>query len=168
MRHYQPCNEESPVTAPKLALSDTAVTETTADVVVVGTVQEGQGFALAPGGEAVDEAFGGTLVDVLTTLGATGKAEEIVKVPTLGRLSAGLVVAVGLGKDATPERVRRAAGAAARTLTGVKRAYSYLSDVDLHAAIEGTVLGAYTFTKYKSAENGDGPVARVDFHAEAT
>jgi leucyl aminopeptidase len=156
------------VTAPKLALSDTAVTETTADVVVVGTVQEGDGFALAPGSEAVDEAYDGTLVDVLKTLGATGKAEEIVKVPTFGRLKAGLLVAVGLGKDANPEQVRRAAGASARALTGVKRAYSYLSAVDLHAAIEGTVLGAYTFTKYKSAENGDGSVARVDFHAAGT
>ncbi|GAB3876264.1 leucyl aminopeptidase [Kibdelosporangium lantanae] len=153
------------MTAPKLALSDTAVTETTADVVVIGTVQEGDGFALAPGSEAVDEAFDGTLVDVLTTLGATGKAEEIVKVPTLGRLKANLLVAVGLGKDATPEQVRRAAGASARALTGVKRAYSYLSAVDLHAAIEGTVLGAYTFTTYKSSENGGAPVARVDFHA---
>jgi leucyl aminopeptidase len=153
------------VTAPKLALSDTAVTETTADVVVVGTVQEGDGFALAPGSEAVDEAFDGTLVDVLRTLGATGKAEEIVKVPTLGKLKAGLLVAVGLGKEATPEKVRRAAGASARALTGVKRAYSYLSAVDLHAAVEGTALGAYTFTKYKSTENGDGSVARVDFFA---
>jgi leucyl aminopeptidase len=150
------------VTAPKLALSDTAVTETTADVVVIGTVQQGEGFALAPGSDVVDEAFDGTLADVLKTLGATGKAEEIVKVPTLGKLPAGLLVAVGLGKETTPEQVRRASGAAARTLTGVKRAHTLLSTVDLHAAVEGTVLGAYAFTQYKS-ENGDSPVARVDF-----
>ncbi|TCO48038.1 leucyl aminopeptidase [Actinocrispum wychmicini] len=156
------------MTAPKLALSDTAVTETTADVVVIGTVQQGEGFALAPGSDAVDEAFDGTLVDVLKTLGATGKAEEVVKIPTLGRLPAGLVIAVGLGSEATPEQVRRASGAATRALTGVKRALTYLSAVDLHAAVEGTVLGAYSFTKYKSSENGDGSVARVDLAAEGT
>jgi leucyl aminopeptidase len=154
------------VTAPKLALSDTAVTQTTADVVVVGTVQQGDGFALAPGSEAVDAAFDGSLTEVLATLGATGKAEEVVKVPTLGKLPAGLLIAVGLGKatDGTvpAEQVRRASGAAARALTGVKRAHTLLSTVDLHAAVEGTVLGAYTFTRYKSVENGDGPVARVD------
>ncbi|RSM78953.1 leucyl aminopeptidase [Kibdelosporangium aridum] len=154
------------MTAPKLALSDNAVTDITADVVVIGTVQQdGGGFTLAPGGEAVDAVFDGSLVDVLTSLGATGKAEETVKVPTLGKLKAGVVLAVGLGKaDPTAEQVRRAAGASARALTGVKRAHSFLSLVDLQAAIEGTVLGAYTFTEYKS-DSGDGPVGRVDFSA---
>ncbi|MBP2331171.1 leucyl aminopeptidase [Kibdelosporangium banguiense] len=156
------------MTAPKLALSDIAVTEATADVVVIGTVQRTGGtFSLAPGSETVDAAFDGQLVEILSTLGATGKADEVVKVPTLGKLKAGLVVAVGLGKDPGPEQVRRASGAAARTLTGVKRAYNHLSAVDLHAAIEGTALGAYAFTQYKS-ENGDSPVARVDFAAESS
>ncbi|MCE7011936.1 leucyl aminopeptidase [Kibdelosporangium philippinense] len=154
------------MTAPKLALSDNAATDITADVVVVGTVQQdGGGFTLAPGGEAVDAVFDGSLVEILTSLGATGKAEETVKVPTLGKLKAGVVLAVGLGKaDPTPEQVRRAAGAAARALTGVKRAHNFLSLVDLQAAIEGTVLGAYAFTQYKS-DSGDGPVGRVDFSA---
>jgi leucyl aminopeptidase len=171
MRHHQPSDEESPVTAPKLALSDTAATDTTADVVVIGTVQQAEGFTLAPGTEEVDAAFDGTLVEVLVSLGATGKAEEVVKVPTLGRLPAGMLLAAGLGKagsdgtagsvSVTPEQVRRASGAAARALTGVKRAHSLLSIVNLHAAAEGTVLGAYTFTRYKS-DPGTDPVTRVD------
>jgi leucyl aminopeptidase len=154
------------VTAPKLALSDTAVSDTTANVVVIGTVQQAEGFGLAPGCEPIDAAFDGTLVDVLASLGATGKAEEIVKLPTLGKLRADVIVAVGLGKAITPEQVRRASGAAARALTGVKRAHTLLSTLDLQATVEGTVLGAYTFTQYKSSENGDGPVARVDLTAE--
>ncbi|ONI79174.1 leucyl aminopeptidase [Actinosynnema sp. ALI-1.44] len=155
------------MTAPKLALSEQAAADITADVVVVGTVQQdGDGFTLAPGADAVDAAFDGSLVDVLTSLGATGKAEEVVKLPTLGKLKAGVVLAVGLGKqDPTSEQVRRAAGAAARALSGVKRAHNLLSQVDLQAAVEGTVLGAYTFTEYKS-DAGDGPVGRVDFAAE--
>jgi leucyl aminopeptidase len=162
------------VTAPKLALSDTAVTETTADVVVIGTVQQSggatPGFALAPGSEAVDSAFDGELAEVLSTLGATGKADEVVKLPTLGKLKAGVVLAVGLGKTngaITAEQVRRASGAAARALAGVKRAHTMLSCVDLHAAAEGTVLGAYTFTKYKS-DNGTSPIARVDLASAAS
>jgi leucyl aminopeptidase len=154
------------VTAPKLALSDTAVTDTTANVVVIGTVQQAEGFGLAPGCEPIDAEFDGTLVEVLASLGATGKAEEIVKLPTLGRLRADVIVAVGLGKAITPEQVRRASGAAARALAGVKRAHTLLSTLDLQATVEGTVLGAYTFTQYKSSENGDGSVARVDLAAE--
>jgi leucyl aminopeptidase len=156
------------VTAPKLALSDAAVTEATADAVVIGTVQQAGGtFTLAPGSAAVDAAFDGSLAGILSTLGASGKAEEIVKVPTLGKLKAGYVLAVGLGKETGPEQVRRASGAAARALSGVKRAYSFLSEVDLQGAVEGTALGAYTFTRYKS-DAGDGPVARVDFAAEGS
>lgn len=157
------------MTAPKLALSDQAATDITADVVVIGTVQQdGGSFTLAPGADAVDAAFDGSLVDVLGSIGATGKAEEVVKLPTLGKLKAAVVYAVGLGKqDPTPEQVRRAAGAAARALAGVKRAYVLLSQVDLQAAVEGTVLGAYTFTQYKS-DAGDGPVGRVDFAAGNT
>ena len=37
--------------------------------------------------EEVDAAFDGRLADVLATLGATGKADEVVKVPTIGRLA---------------------------------------------------------------------------------
>ncbi|MEV4314391.1 leucyl aminopeptidase [Actinocrispum sp. NPDC049592] len=153
------------MTAPKLALSDSAVTESTANAIVVGTVQQADGFELAPGSEAIDSQFDGTLTEVLAALGATGKAEEVVKLPTLGRLRADVVLAVGLGKEITPEQVRRASGAAARALTNVKRAHTLLSTLDLQAAIEGTALGAYTFTRYKS-ENGTAPVARVDFAAE--
>src|SRR5205807_3182543 len=81
-----------------------------------------------------------------------------------GKLSAGVVLAAGLGKrdgDVTPEQVRRASGAAARALAGTKRAYSLLATLDLHAAAEGTVLGAYVFTEYKS-DAGSAPLARVD------
>ncbi|MFF5992511.1 leucyl aminopeptidase [Prauserella flavalba] len=153
------------MSVPKLALSEiteAALGKTRAEAVVVGTVQGANGLELAPGAEAVDAALGGTLVDVLRTLGATGKAEEVVKVPTLGKLPAGVVLAVGLGKpEPTQEQVRRAAGASGRALAGTARALTTLSVVDLQAAVEGTILGAYTFTEYKS-EPGDAPVSTVD------
>lgn len=158
------------MTVPKLRLTENteaALAATRAEVIVIGTVAGTGGVALAPGAEAVDAAFDGTLVEVLRTLGATGKAEEIVKVPTLGRLPAGVVLAVGLGDpDLTAERIRRAAGASGRALAGTSRALTTLSAVDLQAAVEGTVLGAYTFTRYKS-EPGDAPVSNVDVASPA-
>ncbi|SDZ12129.1 leucyl aminopeptidase [Amycolatopsis xylanica] len=158
------------MTVPKLALSDNseaALSKTRADVVVIGTVQGEDGVRLAAGADVADAAFEGKLAEVLTTLGASGKLEEVVKLPTLGKLSAGVVLAVGLGKaDAegavSGENVRRAAGAAARALAGTERAFVTLSALDLQAAVEGTVLGAYVFTEYRS-EKGDAPVSKVDF-----
>ncbi|MCP2252304.1 leucyl aminopeptidase [Prauserella aidingensis] len=155
---------------PKLALTElteASLAKTRAQTVVVGTVQAAGGLELAPGAEAVDAAYGGTLAEVLTTLGATGAAEEVVKVPSLGRLAADVVLAVGLGQpEVTPEQVRRASGAAGRALAGTKRALTTLSAVDLQAAAEGVALGAYTFTEYKS-EKGDKPVQNVDVAAPA-
>jgi leucyl aminopeptidase len=154
------------VTAPKLALTDSDLVALAADVVVIGTVQGPDGLALAPGGESVATAFDGGLLGLLGVLGASGKAEEVVKVPTGGGLAAPLLIAVGLGKlgedgSVTSEQVRRAAGASARSLGKVKRAASTLSVLDLAAATEGTLLGSYSFTKYKS-EPGDGGVSKVD------
>ncbi|MEV6900247.1 leucyl aminopeptidase [Amycolatopsis sp. NPDC051372] len=157
------------MTVPKLALSENteaALTKTRADVVVIGTLQGEDGPVLAAGAAGADAAFDGKLTEVLATLGATGKAEQVVKLPTLGKLTAGVVLAVGLGKATdgavTAEQVRRAAGAAARALAGTERAFVTLSALDLQAAVEGTALGAYTFTEYRSSK-GDAPLAKADF-----
>jgi leucyl aminopeptidase len=162
---------EESVALPKLALTTTTIADAAADAVVIGMVQNGDGVSLTSGSEGVDAAFEGGLLKVLTTLGATGKADEVVKVPTLGRLPAPLVVAVGLGKPAadgtvSAEQIRRASGAAARTLAGTGRALSTLSTVDLQAAAEGSVLGAYSFGTYKSETDGT-PLARVELASPA-
>ncbi|MEU3271847.1 leucyl aminopeptidase [Saccharomonospora sp. NPDC006951] len=155
---------------PKLALSEiteAALGKSRAEAIVIGTVAGAKGLELAPGAESVDAALGGSLADVLRTLGATGKAEEVVKVPTLGKLPSGFVLAVGLGdQDPTAEQVRRASGAAGRALAGTARALTTLSVLDLQAAVEGIVLGAYGFTEYKS-EPGDAPVSTVDVASPA-
>ncbi|MDT8914411.1 leucyl aminopeptidase [Amycolatopsis sp. PS_44_ISF1] len=157
------------MTVPKLALSDNteaALAKTRADVVVVGLLQGEGGPALAAGAAVADAAFDGKLTEVLATLGATGKAEEVVKLATLGKLPASVVLAVGLGRPdggaVTAEQVRRAAGAAGRALAGTERAFVTLSALDLQAAVEGLALGAYTFTEYRS-EKGSAPLAKADF-----
>jgi leucyl aminopeptidase len=162
------------VTVPKLALSENseaALSKTRAEVVVIGTLQGENGLTLAAGAEAANAAFDGKLAEVLTTLGARGKAEEIVKVPTLGKLASDVVLAVGIGKPAangqiSAEQVRRASGAAARALSPAAHAFTTLSAIDLQAAVEGTALGAYVFTEYRSAP-GDAPVSKVDFASPA-
>jgi leucyl aminopeptidase len=156
------------VPTPKLTLTGgepADLTTLAADTVVIGTIQGDDGPLLAAGAEPVDAALDGNLSQLLSTLGATGKADEVVKLPTLGKLAAPVVLAVGLGKAGvhgiSGEQVRRASGAAARALTGVKRAVTALSAIDLSAAVEGTVMGAYRFTRYRSSD-GEAPVARVD------
>ena len=63
------------------------------------------------------------------------------------------VLAVGLGKprDEWPsDLIRRAAGVAARSLNGTEAVITTLSDIDLEAAIEGLILGAYRFSDFRS------------------
>jgi leucyl aminopeptidase len=152
------------VTTPTLGLTDASVTTATVDAVVVGTVLGEEGPRLAQGGEEVDAAFDGALTDLLAVLGARGKADEVIKVPTRGAIGAPLLIATGLGAvddQPTGEQVRRAAGAAARALSGTSRAVTTLSRIDLAAAAEGAALGGYAFTAYRS-QNGDGPLGRMD------
>ena len=143
-----------------------------ADAVVVGLLParpdaDDPGPRLAPGAAAVESAFDGELTALLRLAGATGRADEVVRLPTRGAVTAPLLVAVGLGApdadEPSAEQVRRASGAAARALAGTGHAVSTLSwpGADAAAATaEGTLLGAYAFTAYKNAD-GRAPVARV-------
>ena len=155
--------------SPEVGLTDAAVADIRADAIVVGAMQGADGPELAPGTEAVADAFDGQLAELLSLVGATGKADEVVKLPTRGVTTAPLLVATGLGRcDGAPtgEQVRRAVGAAARALAGTSQAVTTLSAVHLEAAAEGAALGAYAFTEYRS-ENGDPPLARMDLAVPA-
>ncbi len=159
----------------------TTAATATADAVVVGVLPapadedtEKGTLRLAPGAAAVDAAFDGELPALLALAGATGRADEIVKIPTRGTITAPLVVAVGLGRTGddgpSAEQLRRASGAAARALAGTDHAVTTLSwpGADaLAATAEGTLLGAYTFTEYKQA-TGRAPVHRVDLTTDST
>lgn len=149
-----------------LTLSTAGAATLRADALVVG-VAKGAGSTsgdpvLAPGAEAVDKAFDGKLAGILATLGATGAEGELTKLPAPSGLKAPVVVAVGLGtvpdkEDAyEAEALRRAAGVAARALSGSKKAGFALpagSVEDAAAVAEGALLGAYAFTAYQGGEN---------------
>lgn len=96
------------------------------------------------------------LLTALEEMGATGKADEVIKLP--GQTSS-LIVLTGLG-EADPrsryrhETLRRAAGAASRHLMGKKSATFSLPHFDQQgfaAIAEGALLGAYSFGQFKGA-----------------
>jgi len=109
------------------------------------------------------------LEEILTDLGATGKIDEVIKVPGS---SLRLLVFTGLGKAAprySHEGLRRAAGAAARSLAGHKSATFSLPTHDVatvSAVAEGGALGAYLFNEFRSeAEvHGAKPLAAIKVH----
>ncbi|MFC9625614.1 leucyl aminopeptidase [Streptomyces sp. NPDC056930] len=149
-----------------LTLSTAGAATLRADALVVG-VAKGAGsksgdLVLAPGAEAVDKAFDGKLATVLKALGAAGAEGEVTKLPAPAGLKVPVVIAVGLGsvpeKDAAydAEALRKAAGSAARALSGSKKAGFALpieSVEDAGAIAEGALLGAYAFTAYQGGEN---------------
>jgi leucyl aminopeptidase len=136
--------------------------KTKADAVVVGVAKTKKGLEVAPGGEGVASAYGRKLAPLLSTIGFTGKPGEVAKVPTAGTIKSPLLVLVGLGEsdDVTPEKVRRAAGAAARSLTNAATVALALPAGDedhVRAVADGFLLGSYTYTDYKSANGSEAP-----------
>ncbi|MFF9348725.1 leucyl aminopeptidase [Streptomyces sp. NPDC014734] len=145
-----------------LTLSTAGAATLRADALVVGVAKGAKGPVLAPGAEAVDKAYDGKLATVLDALGAAGAEGEVTKLPAPDGLKVPVVLAVGLGpapkKDEAydAEALRRAAGSAARALTGTKKAGFALpveSAEDAGAVAEGALLGAYAFTAYQGGED---------------
>jgi leucyl aminopeptidase len=120
--------------------------KTRADAVVVGVVKAEKGVELAPGAEDVAKAYGRKLRPLLAALDVTGKAGELIKVPTAGTISSPLLILTGLGPDPDPNACRRAAGVAARAATNAASvAVALPADTPelVRAVTEGYVLGAY-------------------------
>lgn len=158
-----------------LTLSTAAAPGLRADAIVIGVAKGPKGPVLAPGAEAVDQAYEGRLAAVLETLGASGAEGEVTKLPAPAGFKAPLVIAAGLGAEPAddasfaPEALRRAAGCAARTLSGAKKAAFALplADAgDVGAVGEGVLLGAYSFDTYKESpkdakKNGRAPLGEA-------
>ncbi|MFF5971237.1 leucyl aminopeptidase [Streptomyces sp. NPDC012769] len=133
-----------------------------ADWMVIGVAQSTDG-PVPVRGTGTYEAFGDGPARLLTAFGATGAPGEVLRLPAPAGVEAGLVLAVGLGPAADGtgedgggydvEALRRAAGAAARTLAGADRIALALpagSSEAVAAVALGTLLGAYDFTAYRT------------------
>jgi leucyl aminopeptidase len=156
------------------ALRTASPAKTRAEAVVVGVVpgdRRRKGNArLADGAEDVAKAYGRRLAPLLASLGITGKAGEVAKVPTSGTITSPLLVLVGLGADPDPLTVRRAAGTAARAVTNsasVALALPAETPELVRAVLEGYRLGGYTFTRYKSSGAASAPAEIVVLSAAA-
>lgn len=96
-----------------------------------------------------------TLNESLSVLAATGKPDDVHRIPAPSGVAARAVVFTGVGKlqeddHPSPEALRRAAGAAARSLVGVASAVFALPTPDSHrvtAVAEGVILGAHPTRK---------------------
>ena len=113
------------------------------------------------------ERFNGQLAPVLESSGFTGKAGQVVAVPTFGKLTAHTLVLAGLGaRDSDDpnlhgESLRKAYGGAVKRARdeGARTVAAMLPDgadaEAISAAVEGLTLALYRFTRYKSASNGE-------------
>ncbi len=150
-----------------LRTTTSAARDVNADALVIAISQGPDGPALAAGAADVDAALGGRLIDTLTALGATGKAEEVTRTVSAGKLAAPLIVAVGIGTaaDSDPgsadaEILRRCAGAAVRSLASphvrtIALALPAGDAASAEATALGALLGGYSFGRYRS--NGHAP-----------
>jgi leucyl aminopeptidase len=160
---------------PTISATDRPLEKLSADAVVVGIGQGPNGLLSTPGADAVDRLLGGRLLTALTDLGARGAEGEVTRLPTFGQGPFPVVAVAGLGAPRTggtysPEQVRQAAGAASRALTGRDAVVTLLAAVGgapdaerLHAVGEGSLLGAYEFTAYKSSLPADRPTPPSSF-----
>ena len=113
------------------------------------------------------------LLEILKNLGATGKSDEIVKVPFSKPQT---IYFTGLGetsKSYDPETLRRAAGSAARELAGQSAATFALPAstlAQISAVAEGAALGAYAFNEFRSSTKSDfkEPLAQIIVATKST
>jgi leucyl aminopeptidase len=161
-----------------LLTSRSAPATADADALVIGVIQTPDGPRVTSDAGEIAAALAlpdANLDAQLAALGATGKAEEISKIATAGRLPAPLVVAVGLGVvEPGPETLRRAAGAAVRELVsshstlGHSRAEGETAGQrrialalpagtaeQAEAVALGAVLGGYSFRRYRATPVAD-------------
>jgi leucyl aminopeptidase len=159
---------------PTIRATDSSVIQ---DVLVIGfskAPKSSQGkprFKLHSGDLKVDEA---PLLEALNDLGATGGADEVIKLP--GRASK-LIVLSGLGESKASDRfpheaLRRAAGAAARNLAGHASATFALPHSSLEefsAIAEGAMLGAYAFDEFRGTSKADrkSPLGKISIFSKS-
>jgi len=137
----------------------------TSDVLVLGLKRDDKKkLAILTSGIRFNTA---SILEALEDLGATGTSDEVIKLP--GE-STRLILLTGLGGgEVTHEVLRRAAGAAARSLLGQKSATFALphkTREEAAAIAEGALLGSYAFDEFRGATKPDrkSPLSKIEIH----
>lgn len=147
---------------PDITLTSVSPDAVDADVLILPVLKAEEPVVLGPGATAGAAA----------AIGASGAADEVSRIPAPAGIAASSVVLTGLGvaalEDASAEDLRRAFGAATRSLAGVSSAAIALpggTAEQLAAAAEGALLGAYAFIAHKSGEP-KGPLGAIQVLGE--
>lgn len=135
------------------SLSISAKLPKKAEAILIPVFQGAEGPEIAATG-VLGTAVEMAVLESLTALGAQGSANEVTKLAGIPGSDVPLIIAVGLGDsdDFDAETLRRAAGVAARSLTGMGKVASALGTFGLADAVLGSALGAYAFRGQKSSE----------------
>lgn len=107
------------------------------------------------------------LLRQLIAVGATGAPAELTRIPGATESEVDFILGIGLGdsEELDDEQLRRAAGAAGRSLKGLDSVATTLGAFGLSAAVEGLVLGAYAYPGIRSEEPSEAkaPVRKITF-----
>jgi leucyl aminopeptidase len=140
----------------RIRIESGRIKDTSTDVVAI-FVAEGA-FGKQAAFAELDAALGGSLAAHVDAVRFRGKPDEVLDVPTLGRIPARRAVLVGVGprRAARGARLRSAAATAARTALSEKSLTVVPGDLekglDVRTVAEGLGLGAYSFPKYFTGE----------------
>jgi leucyl aminopeptidase len=140
----------------QIQLASGDATSAVSDTLVICVCQGA--VASHPAVAAVDKAFGGALLDHAKAVEFEAKLDQVLELPTLGRLKAKKLVLLGVGKKEELEgaRLRASVAAAIRNNSGANTRTLHLvlpeADFDLRCVGEAVALGAYRFTKYFTGE----------------
>ncbi|HEX6207779.1 MAG TPA: leucyl aminopeptidase [Actinomycetota bacterium] len=144
---------------PRIDYATTPPAKHDADLLVLPVFE---GPEEGPGLKEAGRAMGEDLLELLRSNGVRGKRGDAFSVPTFGRLPAGTLLLVGLGKrdEVDADRVRRVIGKLAPRLHGYRSVATSLPQAArggweeaVQAAAEGFVLGGYRFLRYKKDED---------------
>ena len=156
-----------------IRIVEQTVENTQCDALVVGASykkvgQQSKELVLVGTAKEVDSLLGGLIRSIFDDGEFKANLGEMVTFHTMGKLAAKRVVVAGLGaqEKVNTRSVRRASAIAARSLqqTGAHQIALALHseewnvdlDENVRAEVEGTLLGLYTFKKYKQSDtNGN-------------
>jgi leucyl aminopeptidase len=105
----------------------------------------------------LDRALGGALFEHAKAHEFSGKVEQVLELPTLGRAKAKRVLLVGVGdkRQLDEARLLAASATAARSAGGLNAKTMALAapeGSDLRVLAQGVALGAYRFTRYLTGD----------------
>ncbi|MHB9026310.1 MAG: leucyl aminopeptidase [Armatimonadota bacterium] len=145
------------------------LTQVACDVLIVNLFEG----VTHPGGAtgAVDGALEGWISHLIAEQEFKGKLNAVLELPTFGKIPAKRVLVVGLGKaeEFDAEKIRQVAASAikqaksrkARTVATLVHGAGIAglpAEECAQALAEGTLLGVYSFDKYKTASKDEPPV----------